>query len=175
MSIPEAVSRKVQAIVSSHHYGSQIMKELGRKERPRLITDIYRVKLELIRGGLAITDLEFLKFFEALDKAGVGKLILEKTPGHNKFKWSYNMLHVVEAARSAAPSAQLKPIEVHKWNTISRTSVAQVERDNSLVVEIPYRDKSVTIRLPEGFNENDVDRLAAGMGAFLKAILKLRS
>jgi hypothetical protein len=172
MTLPDSVAGKVRSAVSAHGYGQQIVAELSKKERPREVTDIYRVKLQLLRGGLNISDIEFLKFFETLERAGAGKLIIEKAPGHHKFRWAYNLLHVVAAARGAG-AHQTSPSQ----NARIRSTMPAIESPavDSTEVVIPYKAGSVTVTLPAGFTEEDVDRLVGALGPVLKGFLRLRA
>lgn len=96
MALPVTVVQKLQSSLGDDAEGRPIFKELLER-KSRQIIDIYRVRLELQKGGFFFNDVDMFKRFELLQRAGCGKLTIRKQPAHSTFEWKYDMKDVAYA------------------------------------------------------------------------------
>lgn len=73
-----------------------IVRELAER-RAQKTTDVYRIKLSLLKGGAHYSDDQIRGFFEKLERLGCGKLKIQYRPLHDIFTWSLNIHDVVDA------------------------------------------------------------------------------
>lgn len=100
---------RLQQLCGESELALTVFKTLSERERPRPVTDLRRLRLEMVEaGGRPISASEFREVFDELTKLGLGSVVVGRHNNPDRFKWNYNMVDLarkVLAQKVAAPSA----------------------------------------------------------------------
>jgi hypothetical protein len=172
MALPTAVVDKLRGLLGDDAGGKPIFKELMLRKQ-RSITDVYRLKLALNRGGIFFTDADILKRFDLLQKAGAGKLTVRSTPLHSTFEWKFALKDVAQAVLGTKSLPQ-ESVEAMRYGEAAPTRYsggAQApSRHHSKIpssaVILPIGETVVTVNgLPANFDTNLVKAISAALMA----------
>lgn len=75
-----------------------ITKRLADRQRLRKITDISRLKNDLIKAGERIVDTEYTAYWKELQSQGIGNVIYGRNGKPNRFEWHYSLKNVAKSA-----------------------------------------------------------------------------
>lgn len=157
MAIPQTVVNKVQQIVRDDINALHVFRELGKRERRVKKIDVYRLKLNLVRGGIHLGELQMHQIFERLERAGAGQFKVRKYPDHSVFLINYTLDEFVRAVMAGIGGSPTPP---EKTPYKSNASVIRVF--------CPLRGESIGLALPKDFNTADAQQL----GAFLMSVAR---
>lgn len=107
--LPSHVERQVRAVFETERHGKRIARYLLERKQLRDSFDLYRMRLQLNQTGYAVTDVEILQFFEKLQQAGAGKLVVRRLPHHNAFECKYQSKYLMDILAGNATSSRSKP------------------------------------------------------------------
>jgi hypothetical protein len=170
MALPSAVVQKLQGLLGDDVAGKPIFKELLLRNS-RDVTDIYRLKLALGKGGIFFTDADMMKRFDLLQRAGAGKLVIRAQPLHSTFEWKYSMKDVAHAVLGTKLPSQ-ETTEALRFRDIDAVSEPQKPARgapskmgyNSVV--LPIGETVVTVNgLPANFDTKLVQAISAALMA----------
>jgi hypothetical protein len=85
--------------VQHSNRATMFYKALAERERDVGKTDVYRIYLGMRKAGQAVTWEETIDFFQRLETAGAGKLVMSrKGLGYTRFHWQTSMKQVATKA-----------------------------------------------------------------------------
>lgn len=88
----------LSSIASASDTALTITKTLANRERIRHVTDISRVRNELVKSGKRIVDEEYMAYWKSLQKEKIGTIIFGRGGKPNRFAWHYSLKSVAQAA-----------------------------------------------------------------------------
>lgn len=89
---------KLSSIAKASDTANVITKSLASRERLRHVTDISRVRNELVNAGERIVDEEYMAYWKALQDEKVGTIIFGRRGKPNRFAWHYSLKSIAKAA-----------------------------------------------------------------------------
>jgi hypothetical protein len=131
-----------------------IFNTLAKRERNRDVTDLRRLKTELVEEGYEVIPDEFTETFRALSNFGLGEMV--KQPGKNPvFKWKAGLVEVGKAALGETETS------------IPRLSSQAVEGNGStnMITIHLGNGREAKLSLPADLTAKEADRLAATIKA----------
>lgn len=147
---------KLQQISGRSKHNQAIFKALANRERPRMVTDLKRLKLEILNeAGVEVTREAILDIFHDLQMEGLGKLIRRKNPrDSDRFKWTHNPIIVGRAA----------------LGLVSETSVSSPPKyapsHLKMSVAFPVRGEILNLELPLNMTKTEADDIASFIKRF---------
>jgi hypothetical protein len=148
---------KLRHLYSSNALVKKVFTTIAQRERPRPITDLRRLRLEM-PDGASVDKREFADIFTELQRLGLGTLVLGRGANPDRFKWAYNMVDVARdvirpgATSRSAPVAAVEPAEHEPFSGW-----------HSLVYPLKSGEV-VKMKLPAGLSRED----AQGLADFIK-------
>lgn len=169
--IPETIARKLQKLVNDNLDALHVFRALGTKERTVKVTDLYRVKLMVMRSGIHLGSDDLDTFGHKLETIGVGKLKSQKLPKHSVFVWRYAIDEVVKVAlagvrRSESPQRPLAGSrsdaagDGHPTPQRAASNRSDGDAAGQVRVLCPLRNDALSISLPRDFNRRDAEQIA---------------
>lgn len=162
-----------------------ITKRLNDRQRLRKITDISRLKNDLIKSGERIVDTEYATYWKELQAQGIGNVIFGRNGKPNRFEWHYSLKNVAKSAlegvnveTKALPSAHMKrgrgrpkgfspkkkieaPI-IEQPPTIVSTQSTKTSNDK--MIFIPCQGGlHIEIKMPYNVTTNELDAVMAAL------------
>lgn len=89
---------KLNQITIQSNSATVAMLSLAMRERDRELLNIISIKRDLIRMGEQIINEDYFKFWEDLQKEGIGSLIKGIHGKPDMFKWNYSMRYVAKSS-----------------------------------------------------------------------------
>lgn len=113
-------SNKLKQITNASHTAEAVMTHCALRTRLRTFTDIPRTQKELIRAGEKIVDKDYQAFWENLQAAGAGVIVLGRNGKPPRFEWHYSMKKVAQAALEG------KNIQTNRFENVVASKTAPV-------------------------------------------------
>jgi hypothetical protein len=172
VGLNEKMHKAVAEAFRSDPAGKQVYQYLAARELPRPTIDLYRMRLQLNKGGFQITDLELMKFFTKLERAGAGKVVFKplNTNEHSKFHFSVPETFLVDAAASvfvkAKAATDWTPVERALKGGKASLEVASDER----VVLCRVNGATIRVRVPKNLTVHLAEEIGATLLEHARAI-----
>ena len=154
---------------------SLITESFSERIRNRPETDLNRLKRDLLQAGEKVVEADFINYFKELERLGIGQIIyFKETP--TKFAWFYNLKNIAEAAKKkkdlVVKAAKSGPVSVHyapevATERVQQQSTAAVPRMSmggpaeGALLMIPLQSGFAEIRMPQGFDEGDIQKVTS--------------
>jgi hypothetical protein len=146
----------VRELYRSMPIAKAVFKTLAERDRPRMTTDLRRLRLEMVNDGYPIDKSEFMKLFEELQDMGLGSLINPRRENDtHRFKWRYNLLHVAKAATSKGKTQPLQRAIAPAPPPIERQAARPAR-----TMAIPFRQGLLELPVPEGLSKDEAEYIA---------------
>lgn len=140
---------ELKSITKSSTTAKNIMEFLADRKRFRRQTDLNQMAQHIEQAGMTVVEDDYLKAFQALEKAGVGHLIIGRRGKPNKFKWNYNLKTVGQAATTN------EPVEIEELGRKPRTVKPEPQEGSTSPKRGPGRPRksegdmiTVTLTIP---------------------------
>lgn len=121
------------------------------------IMDLKRTKLRLRDEGVDVVPDEFMANFKALEKAGVGKIVMEKGKPVS-FRWTANMKEVGQSVEAADEESVTVTPDLPSGRGTSETAIEVVLGE----------DREATLLLPADLTQKELDFLYNAMRKRIK-------
>lgn len=139
---------KIQTTYKESNLARAVFDTLATRERPRDITDLTRLRLEVMKEqGLSIDVREFITFFKAMEKCKLGVLLSPRSKtDHWRFKWSCNHIELARTAKGMKP--------------VPKPAMTSAVPEGVVVTHYPLRDTMVALPLPKDMTKKEAEELA---------------
>lgn len=165
-AITDALATRLQSLAASNRHFAFIIRHLGQKRRRTPVSDLDRVRYDIVHGGYQISMDETLDVFEELQRLGVGKLHKQRRPGHSTFEWKYVMQDVAEVALAGDPRKAKLPMD-----RTSVTTSVKPHQTHTIALYATIRGRIVSLQLPPDFSRAD----AAELSSYLEQLAASRN
>jgi hypothetical protein len=159
--IPAGVVAKVRQAVEANVHYVPIFREMAERAQKRTVIDLYRMRLGMVRGGVSYTDLDFMKLFELMERAGVGKMTVREQPNHSTFEFKYTMQNLARTVLQGLSRSAMGDAGVLARGTVKNAP-------SELVAIVELNGGPLTIKLPRSFNSKDAKTLCDRLVALAK-------
>lgn len=105
--------QKVKEASEANATAKSIRKYLTERERNTPVTDLPRTKMEILRSGGTILEEDFVEYWKALDRLGVGTYFKGRGINKDTFTWKYSLKIVAQVAMSGQTVNLEKHMQKH--------------------------------------------------------------
>jgi hypothetical protein len=167
----------IRSIAKESEESLSIFNSLAKRKRTRKVTDLRQLQYKLLDEGEKLTKEDVMRTFQALEKAGVGSVIIGRRGKPTRFKWHYSIKRVAKAGlgprvyKEKTPQLAMKsskhmtPAEFSRRvqsiipNAISSHSL-QAVISTSIKIRLDFISK---IELPLDLKKEDVDAISKAL------------
>lgn len=89
---------ELKKVSDSNETARSIRKFLAERIRNTPITDLPRTKMEILRSGGTVDEAQFIEYWKALDRIGVGTYFKGRGINKDTFTWKYSLKIIAQAA-----------------------------------------------------------------------------
>lgn len=157
-----------------------VTQKLADRQRLRHVTDISRIRNDLVKDGERIVDAEYMAYWKQLQTQKIGNIIYGRKGKPNRFEWYYSLKSVAQAALESKDvnleklePAQLEmPIEQPKAETKKGPGRPKgyspkkaLQAKENVVTELPKKSFEQIILIPVNNGMHVQIKVPAGMNA----------
>lgn len=106
--------QKVKEVSEANATAKSVRNYLAERERNTPVTDLPRTKMEILRAGGTILEEDFVEYWKALDRLGVGTYFKGRGINKDTFTWKYSLKIVAQVAVSGQTVNLEKHLQKHK-------------------------------------------------------------
>lgn len=169
-----------------------VTQKLADRQRLRHVTDISRIRNDLVKDGSRIVDEEYMAYWKQLQNQKIGNIIYGRKGKPNRFEWHYSLKSVAQAAldgkdvqlQKLEPSQLEMPIKPPKVETkrgpgrpkgfspkkakatlqAKANVVSETKKTVEQLILVPIQNgMHVQIKVPGGMNAGDIDSVVKAL------------
>ena len=138
-SLPAEKIKKLKEVIHFSETAETVANALFMRQRMRNFTIIQNLKYELLNEGHRIIESDFDKFWEELERVGMGVIVYNQSSRRNRFEWYYNLRYIIQAGMEG----EMKIPEKDKHSKVSHRLVAAVKVQTKKVTAMPPKSESL--------------------------------
>lgn len=133
---------EVRAVAKQSSTSQTIFNSLAQRKRFRRETNLKKFQETLLNEGLGIKEEDYFETFKALEKMGIGSLVIGRKGNANRFIWNYSLKEVAKSAVNKKELTDVQrlgkkaPVVTSKKKT--RTLAVGKEKMIKITLEIPH-------------------------------------
>jgi hypothetical protein len=146
---------KLKELARGNDLAHTVFRALESRERPRPVTDLRRLRQELIKTfGLAVNNDAYLSVFSSIQKAGAGALKVSKDPTvPPRFEWSHNHIELAREVLGITSSQKAARSE-----TLGGARGIGFVPSGWHLMPIKIRGRVIHVEVPEDLKEAEAER-----------------
>lgn len=127
--------KELNEIATASDTAKTVTELLASRQRLRHVTDISRIRNDLVNDGQRIVDEDYMAFWKQLQTQKIGSVIYGRKGKPNRFEWHYSLRSVAQAALEA------KDVQVDKLAQVSAEPVQETVQPKVEAKRGPGRPK----------------------------------
>lgn len=173
---------QVKNVTDANATATATMIVLGFRERARSVTNLGRIKAQLLEMKENVVDKDYFQFWRGLEEAGAGSIILGRRGKQTRFQWNYSLKDVARGAiegheeeikkiagkklKTEVPKKKLgRPFKIAEPSkTVPAQEMLKPTKQEVLVYRIPLRPNyTIQIDLPQDVTPEEIERIKSSL------------
>lgn len=158
MSLTEKVAAQLKQAATEDRHLAYLLRTLGSKNRRTPVHDIYRTRLEFVKGGYMLSMNDLMDALDTLQKLGCGKIHKRhaKLPEHPSFEWTESVQELAYIVFGSNP----KRVSLPGDRPLATASV-KASQTSQRELYATIRGQVIALQLPLDFGPQDAEELAS--------------